>query len=471
MTGRAIIDLATVGEPDYAGLVEADRLHLLHPQHHPSEHEQPVLWTAGDGPYLIDQRGRRIFDGLSSMWNVHLGHGRRELIDAAKEQLETLAYATAYAGSTNRPAIELAELLTEVAYPSIQAFFFTSGGGEATDTSIRTARYFWQAQGKPEKRKIIARRLSYHGSTLGASSATGIDEFALVFGPRQPDFLHIASPYPYRFAAPSDGRSPGQAAADLLEEAILREGAGTVAAFIAEPIQGGGGGVIVPQDDYFQRIRQICDRHDVLLISDDVITGFGRSGRWFGLEHWNVQPDIVQFAKGITSGYIPLGGVGVSARIKQVLDEAPPERRWWHGYTNAGHPVACATGIATVRLMQRHDLPQRSAELGQRLQARLKRNLGGHPHVGDIRGLGLLAGVELVADRADKTRFPSHAPLARLLRTELFKRGLATRVLTDIICLAPPLISTEEQIDFVADAVAEAVDAVLSAQFLKDHLP
>lgn len=470
MSPSAIIDLAKVGEPDYAGLVEADRLHLLHPQHHPSEHEQPVLWTAGDGPYLIDQRGRRLFDGLSSMWNVHLGHGRRELIEAASRQLETLAYATAYAGSTNRPAIELAELLTEVSYPSIQAFYFTSGGGEATDTSIRTARYFWKAQDKPAKRKIIARKLSYHGSTIGASSATGVDEFSEVFGPRLPDFLHVGSPYPYRFPVPGDGRSQGEAAADLLEEAILREGADSVAAFIAEPIQGGGGGVIIPQEDYFQRIRQICDRHDVLLISDDVITGFGRSGRWFGLEHWNVQPDIVQFAKGITSGYIPLGGIGVSARIKQVLDEAPPDRRWWHGYTNAGHPVACATGFATIRLMQRHGLVQRSADLGDRLLARLRENLSTHPHVGDIRGLGLLAGVELVADRQSKARFPSDAPLAQRLRSELFKRGLVTRVLTDIICLAPPLVSTDEQIDFVADTVAEAIDAVLTPQFLKDHL-
>lgn len=471
MTGSAIIDLATVGEPDYAGLVEADRLHLLHPQHHPSEHQQPTLWVAGDGPYLIDQRGRRLFDGLSSMWNVHLGHARRELIDAASRQMEQLAYATAYAGSSNRPAIELAEMLSEVIYPGIQAFFFTSGGGEATDSSIRTARYFWQAQGRPEKRKIIARRLSYHGSTIGASSATGVDEFSSVFGPRLPDFLHIGSPYPYRFPAPQDGRTPGQAAADLLEAAIQREGPDSVAAFIAEPIQGGGGGVIVPQDDYFPRIREICDRYDVLLISDDVITGFGRSGRWFGLDHWGIAPDIVQFAKGITSGYIPLGGIGVSSRIKQVLDDAPSARRWWHGYTNAGHPVACATGIATIRLLRQHDLVQRSAQAGQRLQDRLKAHLSDHPHVGDIRGLGLLAGIELVADRASKTPFPLSVPLAERLRTELYRRGLVTRVLTDIICLAPPLISSDAEIDFVADTVAEAIDAVLTPHFLKDTLP
>ncbi|HEY0282383.1 MAG TPA: aminotransferase class III-fold pyridoxal phosphate-dependent enzyme, partial [Rhizomicrobium sp.] len=322
--------------PELERLVEADHRHLLHPQHHPSEHEQPILWSSGEGPYLVTETGERYLDGLSGMWNVSLGHHRPELIVAATRQLERLAFATAYAGSSHRPAIELAELLSEVVYPSIKAFYFTSGGGDATDTSIRTARYFWRAQGKPEKSKIIARQLSYHGSTIGSASATGVAEFSDGFGPRLPGFLHIESPYPYRFENKTPDKTPGVAAADLLEEAILREGAETVAAFIAEPVQGGGGGVIVPQDDYFPRIREICDRYDVLLISDDVITGFGRTGRWFGLEHWDVQPDIVQFAKGITSGYIPLGGVGVSGRIKDVLDHADPARRWWHGYTYSG---------------------------------------------------------------------------------------------------------------------------------------
>jgi len=465
MANSAILDLAETRrvESGDAGWVEADRLHLLHPQHHPSDHQQPIIWAAGDGPYLIDHQGRRYFDGLSSMWNVHLGHGQRELVEAAARQMQTLAYATCYAGTTHRPAIELAELLTEVIYPSIQAFYFTSGGSEATDSSIRTARYFWRAQGKPDKSKIIARHLSYHGSTMGASSATGVEEFSQPFGPRLPGFLHIASPDPYRFPIPSDGRSQGEVAADLLEQAILREGADTVAAFIAEPIQGGGGGVIVPQHDYFRRIRQICDRHDVLLISDDVITSFGRSGRWFGLEHWGIQPDIVQFAKGVTSGYVPLGGIGVSARIKQVMDEAPPAQRWWHGYTNTAHPVACAVGLATIRLMQRQSLIERAAVLGERLLDRLRSNLSNHRHVGDIRGLGLLAGIELVADRPSKTPFPASANLAAKLRVELMNRGLCTRVLTDIICLAPPLISSEQQIDFVADTVAEAINSVFAA--------
>jgi adenosylmethionine-8-amino-7-oxononanoate aminotransferase len=442
--------------------VAADRLHLLHPQHHPDDHRQPTLWASGAGPYLFDDSGRRYFDGLSGMWNVSLGHGRADLADAAQRQMGRLAFATSYAGSTHHPVIALADRLAELVDPSIAAFYFTSGGGEATDTSIRTARYFWRAQGRPDKSKIIARRLSYHGSTIGAASATGVEDFSTVFGPRLPGFLHIGSPEPYRFPIPGDGRTQGEAAADLLEEAIVREGAESVAAFIAEPVQGGGGGVIVPQPDYFARIRQIFDRHEVLFIADEVITGFGRTGRWFGLDHWGVVPDIVQFAKGITSGYIPLGGVGVSGRIKAVLDAAPSAGRWWHGYTYAGHPVGCAVALATLDALHRDGLVGRAGILGDRLLARLRANLADHPHVGDIRGLGLLAGVELVADRASKARLPEHQGHAARLRAEMMRRGLCTRVLPHVVCLAPPLISTEAEIDFVADTVAEAVQATFS---------
>jgi adenosylmethionine-8-amino-7-oxononanoate aminotransferase len=440
-------------------LFAADRRHLLHPQHHPIDHQQPVLWVSGDGPYLIASDGRKYLDGLSSMWNVNLGHSRRELIDAAHTQLSTLPFATAYAGSSHRPVIELASMLSEIVYPSIKAFYFTNAGSDATDTSIRTSRFFWRTLGRPEKTKIIARQLSYHGSSVGSASATGVAEFSDVFGPRLPGFLHIDSPYPYRFGDDNNGKSQGIAAADLLEEAILREGPESVAAFIAEPIQGGGGGVIVPQDDYFPRIREICNRYEVLLISDDVITGFGRSGRWFGLQHWGVEPDIVQFAKGITGGYIPLGGIGVSARIKDVLDHADPGKRWWHGYTYSGHPVACAVAIASINVLRRERLVERSAILGERLLSRLRDGLAAHPHVGEVRGLGLLAGIELVADKPTKLRFPSTANFSGRLKAEFMARGLCTRVLTDIICLAPPLICTDQEIDRIADIIVDTLNA------------
>jgi len=466
-SGRDVNSQATDAAKPYnkAERVAVDRDLLLHPQHHPDAHIDPFIWVSGEGSWLTNIEGKSYIDGLSGMWNVHLGHGRKELVNAATEQLSRLAFSNAYAGATHLPAIKLAELLREVIYPSIHSFYFTSGGGEATDTSIRTARYFWRTQGQLEKSKIIALNLSYHGSTIGASSATGVSEFSEVFGPRQPGFLHIPSHYAYRFETSRTDVTPGVAAADLLEEAILREGPETVAAFIAEPVQGGGGGVIVPPADYFPRIREICDRYKVLLIVDDVITGFGRSGRWFGLQHWGVQPDIVQFAKGITSAYVPLGGIGISERIKIVLDSAPINRRWWHGYTNSAHPVACAVAIENIRIIRDEHLVERSAEQGQRLQERLRAGLGDHPHVGNIRGLGLLAGIELVADRATRERIPGELGLDRRLRAELLKRGLYTRVLTDVICLAPPLTSTDADLKQVADAVIGAIGAAFDKPY------
>ncbi|HWR00837.1 MAG TPA: aminotransferase class III-fold pyridoxal phosphate-dependent enzyme, partial [Chlorobaculum sp.] len=349
MSAPSVLEAHTRHDQEKIAIVRQDRKHLIHPQHHPSEHGDPHVWVAGEGVTLTNLEGGRYIDGLAGMWNVYVGHGRQELVDAASRQLGALAFSTAYAGSTHRPAIELAETLKRLVYPNIEAFYFTLGGSDATDTSVRTARFYWGAKGRPEKFKIISRMLSYHGSTIGAAAATGVEEFSAVFGPRANGFLQIDSPYPYRFRTERTDVSPGVAAADLLEEAILREGPETVAAFIAEPVQGGGGGVIVPQDDYFPRIREICDRYDVLLISDEVITGFGRTGKWFALDHWGVLPDILQFAKGITSGYFPLGGVGVSGAIKEVMDSVSPDLRWMHGYTCSAHPVGCAVAIANIR--------------------------------------------------------------------------------------------------------------------------
>ena len=456
MSKSSVFDAPVQQHQQKSALVLQDRSHLIHPQHHPSEHLDPQIWVSGNGVMLTNLEGKSYLDGLSSMWNVYVGHGRQELVDAAATQLKKLAFATAYAGSTHEPAIELAKTLKRLVYPNIEAFYFTLGGSDATDTSIRTARFYWGAKGRPEKFKIIARKLSYHGSTIGAAAATGVEEFSAVFGPRANGFLHIESPYPYRFSTTRSDVSPGIAAADLLEEAILREGPEMVAAFIAEPVQGGGGGVIIPQPDYFPRIREICDRYDVLLISDEVITGFGRTGRWFALEHWGVEPDILQFAKGITSGYFPLGGIGVSGAIKEVMDSVDANRRWMHGYTCSAHPVACAVALANLRILEEEDLVGRSARLGKRLLDKLN-PLQGTPHVGEIRGVGLLAGIELVADRATRERFPEASGIGIKVRDELFSLGLCTRVTDDIICLAPPLVISEEEIDRLVDIVRQAI--------------
>lgn len=372
----------------------------------------------------------------------------------------TLAYHSSYAGGTNYPAIALAEKLSTLTYPSINTFFFTSGGAEATESSFKTARFYWKAAGKPDKVKVISRRRAYHGVTLAAMSATGLSAYWPMFEPRVPGFIHIDAPDPYRFVPPPDGRSVGVAAADQLEEAIVREGADTIAAFIAEPVQGAGG-VIVPPADYFAPIREICDRHDVLLIADEVITGFGRTGRWFALEHYGIEPDIVQFAKGITSGYVPLGGIGVSDRIRDVINGVPPARRWMHAYTYSGHPTCCAVALENIAILEREGLVARSEASGAQLLARLH-ELESLPNVGHVRGLGLMAAVEVVADKATRQLYPPEAGLSQRLTQALLERGLCTRVAMDCICLAPPLMIEQPLLDRMVDIVADTIPAVVA---------
>jgi putrescine aminotransferase len=326
-------------------LVRQDQDHLLHPLHHPNAHQAPLVVESGNGVWLRTVDGREFIDGLAGLWNVLIGHGSVELAEAARDQMIELAYFSNYVGVSNLPAIRLADRMAGFAYPNLNTTFFTSGGAEANESAFKTARYYWKRLGKPAKVKVIARQDAYHGVTLAAMSATGITPYWPMFEPRVPNFLHIPAPYPYRFEGSlRDGETVGQAAARALEEAILREGADTVAAFIAEPVQGAGG-IIVPPDDYFPRVREICDRHDVLLIADEVITGFGRTGQWFALERWGVQPDIMSFAKGITSGYQPLGGIQISDAIREAIMSAPPDQTWMHAYTYSGHATCCAVAL------------------------------------------------------------------------------------------------------------------------------
>lgn len=437
---------------------QSDLAHLIHPLYHPMDHQTPSIWVSGQGAMLQDLAGNEVFDGLSSLWNVNIGHGRRELAKAAMHQMNTLAYCSSYTGSSNLPAINLAERLSRLVYPSINTFFFTSGGAESTESSFKTARFYWKARGKPEKVKLISRWLSYHGATMAAMSATGMSEYWPMFGPLMPNISHIESPYPYRFECEDVTISPGLAAANLLETMILQEGANTVAAFIAEPIQGAGG-VLVPPDDYFPRIREICDKYEILLISDEVITGFGRTGSWFGLEHWGIEPDIMQFAKGITSGYIPMGGIGVSDCIKDAIDSTPSDKRWMHAYTYSGHPTCCAVAMANLDVFENEDLIQHAAAMGNYLQEGLH-TLANMTHVGDVRGLGMMAAIELVADKVTKQAFSAADKIGEQLGKQLLKRGLYSRMRGDTLCLAPPLITTAEQIDYIVATVQSAIQEV-----------
>ena len=440
-------------------LLERDQRHLIHPIHSRSVHANGHVWVRGHGAVLVDADGTEYLDGLAGLWNVVAGHGRDELAETAAQQMSTLAYCSAYAGSSNPAAIELAERLAGLTYPSINRFFFTSGGGESSETSFKLARSYWKLRGKPHKTKVISRQWGYHGVTLAAMSATGISTYWPAFEPRVPGFLQIPSPYPYRYEAPA-GVSQGVAAADELERAIQREGADTVAMFLAEPVQGAGG-VIVPQDDYFARIREICDRYDVLLAADEVITGFGRTGKLFALDHWGVEPDVMQFAKAVTSGYFPLGGVGVNDTIAEVLDESSTP--WMHAYTYSAHPVGCAVALRTIDIILDEDFPAQAAAKGEHLLAGLEAALADHPNVGEVRGKGLMCAVEIVQDKATKAEFPSAENIGVQVHGATRQRGLFSRLRGDVFCLAPPVVTTTGQLDRIVEILAAAIAEVLPA--------
>jgi len=440
-------------------LLAEDRQHLLHPLHHPADHAEPHIWVRGNGAILTDASGREYLDGLSCLWNVNVGHGRRELAEAAAEQMATLAFSTNYTGSSNVPAIRLAHRLTEIAYPNLTAVYFTSGGAESNESAFKTARFYWKVKGRPEKVKIISRQFGYHGVTLAAMSATGIPGYTKMFEPRVPNFVHTAAPYGYRLDGLKPGESVGQAAARMLEETILREGPATVAAFIAEPVQGAGG-IIVPPDDYFPRVREICTKHDVLFIADEIITGFGRTGRWFALDRWGVTPDILAFAKGVTSGYLPLGGIMISQPIHEAMLSAPYADRWMHAYTYSGHPTCCAVALRNLEVFEKEGLVEWAGKMGSRLLAGL-RTLLDLQAVGEVRGLGLMCAVELVADRATKAGFDPAKKVIGRVKAEMETRGLFTRVVRDIILLAPPLVITEAQVDRAVEIVRGSIAAVL----------
>src|SRR4051794_13539479 len=380
-----------------AELLESDRRYLVHPLHHPEEHKAPLLVDEAKGAMLHLSDGRQVIGGLAGLWNVNVGHGRGELADAAAGQMRKAAYPSAYFGATNEPAVRLAEKIVGHAYPSSSGVYYTTAGAESNESAFKTARYFWKIQDKPTKTKIISRVHAYHGVTMAAMSATGMAAYHKMFGPLVPGFIQVPPPYAYRWTGNDD---PGIGAADAVEQAILAEGPDTVAAVIAEPVMGAGG-VIVPPPSYFPRLREICDQYGILLIADEVITGFGRTGRWFALGHWGVEPDLVSFAKGVTSGYLPLGGVIASRHVHEAIESAPADRKFMHAATNSGHPVCCAVGLRNVEIIENEGLVERAAVMGRRLLAGLE-GLRDLATVGDVRGLGMMCGVELVADRDTK---------------------------------------------------------------------
>jgi len=429
----------------------------LHPIYHPKSHANAMVIERGEGVWLYTADGQKVLDGMAGLWNVNVGYGNEVLAKAAYDQMKELAFTSNFAGMTNLPSIQLAEKLAGFAYEGLNTTFFTSGGSESNDSAFKTARYYWKRKGKPTKYKVIARKGAYHGVTLSATFATGLEKYHAMFGPAPEGFVHIAAPNPYRFDGDiKDGETVGQAAARALEEAILREGADTVAAFIAEPVMGVGG-VIVPHDDYFPLVREICNKHEVLFIADEVITGFGRTGEWFALKHWNVKPDILSFAKAITSGYAQLGGIQISDEIRETMESAAESETYMHGYTYSGHAMACAVGLKNLELMEKDNYPARAKELGARLIEGLK-SLTEFPFVGNVRGLGLLCGVEIVSNKETKAADPA---MAGKIFKAAQERGLRTRPVGNALAFSPPIAINEDEVDEIVKRLGAAMDSVV----------
>ncbi len=431
-------------------------LKVLHPLQHISSHKEPLIVERGEGVYLYTCTGEKILDAFSGMWNVDIGYGNKEIAQTAYDQICKIAYGSNFSGSSTLPQIYLAQKLEGYAYSSLKTTFFTCGGSESNDSAFKTAQYYWKRKGKPTKTKIICLNNAYHGMTMAAASATGIPKFWNMFS-KVPGFIHIANPYAYRFSEElKANETVGQAAARIFEETILKEGADTIAAFIAEPVQGSGGG-IVPPEDYFPLIRKLCDKYDILMIADEIITGFGRTGKMFALNHWGVEPDILCFAKGITSGYMPLGGMQVNDKINEVIQNAPGDEAWLHGFTYSGHAASCAVALKNLEIIERDHLLENANTMGDKLTRDLA-SIMDYDCVGEIRRIGLLYTVEFVTDKASKEK---NFDLAAKMYTKCLEKGVRVRTLGNNISLAPPFIIKPEEVDYVVKVIKEALNESL----------
>lgn len=440
-----------------------DLAHLIHPltDHSRLAETGPLVIVRGEGCELIADDGRRLIDGFAGLWTVNLGHGRQDLIEAAVTQMQTLPYAATFGGVSSPPAIELAERIVDLAPPGLSGVFFVSGGSEANETAIKLARRHWIRHDQPRKSIVLAHERSYHGLSGVTTTATRLNPYHGDFGIGAADVLEVPAPYTYRCPAgvPCEPATCPVCRGEALEQRIEELGAERVAAVIVEPVFGSGG-VIVPPRGYLRSLREICDRHEVLLIVDEVITGFGRTGAWFASEHEGISPDLITFAKGVSSGYVPLGGVIVSDALwDELRDPAQRPGFLMHGFTHSGHPVACAVGLASIEAIEREGLLERVEEASRTLAA-LAAPLRDHPEVGEVRHAGLMVGIELVADRETRARWPAENARGRRAAAEARERGLLTRgLLDDILCLTPPFTISDEMMARSVDILTESIEA------------
>ncbi|MEO5770749.1 MAG: aspartate aminotransferase family protein [Burkholderiaceae bacterium] len=440
----------------------ADAAHFLHPftDFQALARKGSRVITRGEGIYLWDSDGHKILDAMSGLWCVNVGYGQRALIDAATRQLETLPFYNAFFQTATPPAIELAELLAEVAPPGFEHVFFAGSGSEGNDTVVRMVRRYWDLRGEPERQVIISRKNAYHGSTMAGASLGGMGGMHAQGGLPIPGIVHIEQPYWFENAPQGMSRDDfGRVAAGWLEQRIVQLGSNRVAAFIGEPIQGAGG-VIVPPSTYWPEIQRICDRYGILLVSDEVITGFGRTGQWFGCQTLGFRPDLMTFAKGVTSGYIPLGGVLVGERVARVLIERGGEFN--HGYTYSGHPVACAVALANIRLLREQGLVERVRDDTGPYLAKAFERLAAHPLVGEAQTCGLMGALLLVKDKSGAgdraVPFDAAREVGMLCRAHCFANGLIMRAVGDRMIIAPPLVITRSQIDDMVALIGRCLD-------------
>ncbi|RYG73700.1 aspartate aminotransferase family protein [Lentibacillus lipolyticus] len=437
-------------------LVELDKKHFIHPTSSIQQQQAngpKVIMDKGEGIYLTDINGNAYMDAMSSLWNVNIGHGQEELADAAAEQMKQLAFSSAFSTFSHKPAIQLAEKIASIAPAGLNAVFLTSGGSESNDSAIKLARHYWRIQGQPERKKIIGLKRAYHGVAAASTSATGIKEFQEMAGEMMMGFVHTETPY----------EKTADEAIVALRQTIETEGPETVAAVMAEPIQGAGG-VLIPPDDYLRQVRAVCDEYGILFIADEVITGFGRTGKMFGVENFSITPDLMTFAKGVSSGYVPLGGVIVSDHIHEMLKEKS-KGTLFHGFTYSGHPTVAAVALKNIEIIEREGLVENARKMGAEMLQAFQKVQSDLDIVGDVRAKGLLGAVELVQDPATNKHFSPDQQVAPKVIGQLHERGVICRPVsfegTDIICFAPPLIINREQVQTMVEKLH---DAVLSVQ-------
>lgn len=447
----------TEKQPQTSHWQELDRRHHLHPftDYKDLHQKGSRVITRAEGVYLWDSEDNRILDGMAGLWCVNVGYGREELAEVVYQQLRQLPYYNNFFQTSHPPVIELSRLLSEVTPPHLNHVFFTNSGSEANDTVVRMVRRYWDLMGKPSKSVLISRENAYHGSTMAGASLSGMEPMHAQGGLPIPGIEHIEQPYWYVNGGELSPEEFGLKAARALEEKIEELGAENVAAFVAEPIQGAGG-VIVPPETYWPEIRRVCREHEILLVVDEVICGFGRTGKWFGSTYYELEPDLMPIAKGLSSGYLPIGGVMVGDRVAKTLIEEGGE--FQHGFTYSGHPAACAVAAANIRILQREKIVEQvDTQTGPYLQRRW-RELADHPLVGEARGVGFLGALELVKDKKRRELFEPAGKVGTLCRELCFQNGLVMRAVRDTMIISPPLIMNTEQIDELIAKASHCLD-------------